>query len=72
MRAAFPVLGCAAVLETYVVTSSVYGGCDELAALCLEIWFNGRFEMPLGYVDWGPCPLKSADEAPRVALYGST
>jgi hypothetical protein len=50
MRAAFPVLGWAELLETYVMPPSlgpdwVYRGCDmiELTVLCLKawFWFNG-------------------------------
>ena len=82
MRAAFPVLGCAELLETYVKPPEpgpdwVYCDCDgiELAMLCLTPAFNGWFELPTEYTEWRPGPLKPGEEGAgvvTVALCGST
>jgi len=82
MRAAFPVAGCAELLEKYVKPPSlgpdwVYCGCDriELTVLCLTAGFNGWFELRSEYTDRGPCPLNRVDARTgevAVALNGST
>jgi hypothetical protein len=71
MRAAFPVLGCAVVLETYVNPPSlrpdwVYCGCDELIMLCLKAGSNGWLGLPSECAGWGPGPLKPADRGAGV------
>ena len=65
MSAAFPVLGCAVLPETYVGPDSLgpdslyRDGC-VLVRVCLTLGFNCWFELPSEYIDWRTGTLKRA------------